>query len=55
MAEIKDKLGVYIPQEKLEERPIERLIKLARKRDRSVNYLILKSIMEFLEREEGKK
>ena len=49
-----DKLSVYIPREKLEERPIERLIALGEKRDRSVNYLVIEAIFDYLKREEIK-
>lgn len=54
MAE-RDKLSIYIPQEKLKEQPVERLMELARKRDRSVNYLVVQAILEYLEREENKR
>jgi hypothetical protein len=47
-----DKLAFYIPQSKQEQRPIERLIKLAKKQDRSVNYLVIQAILEYLKREE---
>ncbi len=49
-----DKLSVYIPQGKMEEKPVERLIKLSEKRDRSVNYLIVEAILDYLKREEKK-
>jgi len=49
-----DKLSIYIPQKKLDEKPVERLIKLGEKKDRSVNYLVVEAIMEYLKREEGK-
>lgn len=49
-----DKLGIYIPKEKLEERLIERLMELAKQRDRSLNYLVVRAILEYLDREEGK-
>jgi predicted DNA-binding protein len=52
--EILDKLSVYIPQQKMAEKPVERLIKLSKKRDRSVNYLIVEAILEYLKREEKK-
>jgi predicted transcriptional regulator len=53
MAEMRrDKLSIYIPQEKLKEKPIERLMKLAKDKDRSVNYLVVKAILDFLERED---
>ena len=45
-------LSVYIPKAKKDKRPVERLIKLGRKRDRTVNYLVVEAIMEYLEGEE---
>jgi len=51
---ILDKLSIYIPQSKIEQKPVERLIKLGEKGDRSVNYLVVQAIMEYLEREEKK-
>jgi len=53
--QILDKLSIYIPQSKLEEKPVERLIKLGGELDRSVNYLVVKAIIEFLDREGVKK
>jgi predicted transcriptional regulator len=53
MPEPRDKLSIYIPKEKLAAKPVERLMKLAKEQDRSVNYLVVQAIMEFLEREEG--
>ena len=52
--EILDKLSIYIPQRKMEERPVERLIKLGEKRDRSINYMVVNAIIEYLDREEKK-
>jgi predicted transcriptional regulator len=49
-----DKLAFYVPQSKREQKPIERLIKLAKKQDRSVNYLVIQAILEYVEREERK-
>jgi hypothetical protein len=56
MAEKKmlDKISIYIPQKKMEERPVERLIKLGAKKDRSINYLVVEAILEYLSREEKK-
>ncbi|MFQ6118103.1 MAG: CopG family ribbon-helix-helix protein [Candidatus Bipolaricaulia bacterium] len=54
MPELRDKLSIYIPQEKLKEKPVERLMKLAKERDRSVNYLVVQAILEYLKREEKK-
>jgi len=50
--QILDKMSIYIPRKKLDERPVERLMALADKRDRSVNYLVVEAILEFLKREE---
>ena len=50
--EIFDKISIYVPQKKMAERPVERLIKLAEKKDRSVNYLVVDAILEYLKREE---
>ncbi|GAF72299.1 unnamed protein product [marine sediment metagenome] len=52
--EILDKLSIYIPQSKMGEKPVERLIKLGQKKDRSVNYLVVEAILEYLKREEKK-
>ena len=47
-----DKLSIYVPQEKRQSQPIERLSKLAKKADRSVNYLVVQAILEFVDRQE---
>jgi len=52
--QILDKLSIYIPQSKQGQKPVERLIKLGEKRDRSVNYLVVEAIIEYLDREEGR-
>jgi predicted transcriptional regulator len=51
---ILDKLSIYVPQTKLDEKPVERLQKLSDKKDRSVNYLAVEAILEYLKREEKK-
>jgi len=38
----------------MEEKPIERLIALGEKRDRSVNYLVVDAMIQYLDREEAK-
>ena len=52
--EMLDKLSIYIPQKKMAEKPVERLMKLADKKDRSINYLVVEAILEYLKREERK-
>ena len=51
---ILDKLSIYIPQAKMKKQPVERLIALGEKRDRSINYLVVNAIIEYLDREEKK-
>ena len=52
--EMLDKISIYIPQKKMLEKPVERLITLGNKRERSINYLVVEAIMEYLNREEKK-
>ena len=52
--EISNMLSIYIPQSKQAEKPIPRLIKLGEKMDRSVNYLVVEALLEYLRREEKK-
>jgi len=49
-----DKVSIYVPKNKIEHRPIERLAKLADKKDRSVSYLAVEAILDYLEQEESK-
>lgn len=49
-----DKLSIYVPKRYLAKKPIERLQKIADKHDRSVNYLVVQAIIEFVDREEKK-
>lgn len=46
------KISVYIPQPKQGEHIVERLIKLGAKKDRSVNYLVVEALIQYVEREE---
>ena len=52
--EVLDRFSIYIPQSKMEQKPVQRLIRLSDKKDRSVNYLVVEAILEYLKREEGK-
>ncbi len=49
-----DKLSIYIPRQYRSKKPLEKLHKIARKRDRSMNYLAIQAVIEYLEREERK-
>ena len=48
-------LSIYIPKSKLDRKPIERLERLAKKADRSINYLVVEAILQYLDREERRK
>jgi hypothetical protein len=52
--ELTDKLSIYVPQKQVALKPVERLMKLGEKRDRSVNYLVVEAILQYLDREEKK-
>ena len=49
-----DQLSIYIPQDLMQEEIIPRLIKVAKEQERSVNYVALKAIREYLDRMDGK-
>ena len=50
---ISDKMSIYIPQSKIDQKPVQRLMKLAEKKERSINYLVVEAILEYLKREEA--
>ncbi len=49
-----DKISIHVPKNKIHHQPVERLIALAKKADRSVNYLVVEAILEYLKRGEKK-
>ena len=49
-----DKLLIYIPQSKVARQPVERLMKIGAKKDRSVSYLVVEAILQYLDREENR-
>jgi len=51
---ILDKMSIYIPASKIDQQPVERLMALGKKSDRSINYLVVNAIIEYLDREEKK-
>ncbi|HED03890.1 MAG TPA: hypothetical protein ENI60_03875 [Candidatus Fraserbacteria bacterium] len=48
------KLSIYVPQDKRKRQPLERLHQVAKQRDRSINYLVVQAIIEFVDRQERK-
>lgn len=49
---ITDRLSIYIPMSKRDHKPVERLIRLGKKRKRSVNFLVVEAILQLLDSEE---
>jgi predicted transcriptional regulator len=47
-------LTIYVPKGLRQERPLERLRKLARQRRRSLNFLVLEAILHYLRAQESK-
>jgi len=47
-------ISVYIPEKAQKQRAVERLRALAKRRDRSLNYLVVDAILQYLDREEGR-
>jgi len=52
--ELMDKISIYVPKSKAGQTPVQRLMQVGEKRDRSVNYLVMEAILQYLEREENK-
>ncbi len=48
-------LSIYIPKSKLDKKPIVRLERLGKRLDRSINYLVVEAIIQYLDREEKKR
>jgi len=44
-------ISLYVPEKAQKVKVIERLMKLGEKRDRSVNYLVVEAILQYLDRE----
>lgn len=47
-------ISIYIPKSKTGQKLMDRLSKLGRKRDRSVNYLIVEAILQYIDNQERK-
>lgn len=48
------RISIYVPKSKQGEKPLERLSKIARSQDRSLNYMIVQAILDYVERQEKK-
>ena len=49
-----NKLSIYIPLNKRSKKLLERIAKLAKQQDRSVNHLVVQAMLEYVKREEHK-
>jgi len=52
---VRPTFSIYIPKKAEEKKPVDRLMRLSKKRDRSINYLVVEAILQYLDREERKK
>lgn len=53
LKETKDKLCIQVPKDKQSRQPIERLIRIAAERDRSVSYVALEAILKYVDEYEA--
>jgi len=44
-------ISLYVPEKARQKKVMERLLKLGNKRDRSVNYMVVEAILQYLDRE----
>jgi len=49
MSEPSATLSIYFPKKRADADAVRRLMKLAKKRDRSVNYLVVEAILQYLD------
>lgn len=52
LRDMMDKLSIYIPKSKKALKPVERPVELGERLDRSVNYLVVEAILQYLDKEE---
>jgi predicted transcriptional regulator len=46
-------ISLYVPEKAQQQQVTQRLKKLGEKRDRSINYLVVEAILQYLDREEA--
>jgi predicted transcriptional regulator len=44
-------ISLYVPEKAQKRQVVERLAKLGERRDRSINYMVVEAILEYLDRE----
>jgi len=49
------RISIYVPQDKQEDEPLERLQRIADGQDRSLNYMVIQAILDYVGREEKRR
>ncbi len=49
------RISIYVPQDKQDDKPLERLQRIADGQDRSLNYMVIQAILDYVGREEKKR
>jgi len=49
------RISIYVSKNKQGEKPLERLHELAQAQDRSLNYMIVQAVLDYVRREEEKR
>ncbi len=55
MVENFTRISIYVPQRAQKDNPLKRLHAIAKKRDRTLNYMVIQAILDYVNREEKKK
>ncbi len=48
------RISIYVPKRFQGKKPLERLHKLGKQDDRSLNYMVVQAVLDYVERKEGK-
>jgi len=54
MVENFTRISIYVPQRAQKDNPLKRLHTIAKKRDRTLNYMVIQAILDYVGREERK-
>ena len=55
MVENFTRISIYVPQKNQKDNPLKRLHAIAKKQDRTLNYMVIQAILDFVNREEKKR
>jgi predicted transcriptional regulator len=48
------RISIYVPQKAQKDNPLKRLHAIAQKQDRTLNYMVIQAILDYVNREEKK-